>query len=471
MSEHRIDHDRSQLFARLSGDFNMQHLDVVEARRLTFGTTVVHGVHIVCHGLDHWLQSEPAVRLLQKLRVSFTNPLRQGEGFTLRTERTETTTQIFAENTFGQVCSIVAEWSTSAVVPHDQIALDQAFEPAAATRLDEADLAHAAGDIPLLLDDGLAASLFPTLLRHVGRDQLSAILASTLLVGMLCPGDRSIFKYLSLAFVPQTPFAPSLRYSVARYDQKSALMSLSLQNPAVKGNVHAIVRALPVAQPRFEDLATLVAPDRFAGQTTLVLGGSRGMGEVAAKLAAAGGASVIITYAQGQADAERVAGEIIAAGGSARTVRADVTVEQPVAADADLLAGVTHVYFFATPKINFNVKPQIHRGLLATYLEYYVFGLERLLLQLTAGRKAPDHGITLFLPSTIFISEPKAGTFEYAGAKAMAEVFAHYSSEKFGIPISIVMPRIPMTLTDQTSNVDQELPRSSDILIDLLPVQ
>lgn len=63
----------------------------------------------------------------------------------------------------------------------------------------------------------------------------------------------------------------------------------------------------------------------------LITGGGRGIGAATARLAAERGYAVCINYVANAAAAERVAGEIAAAGGRADTVHGDVAVEADVA--------------------------------------------------------------------------------------------------------------------------------------------
>ena len=66
-------------FANLSGDDNPMHVDPVAARRLLFGGPVVHGIHAVCRGLDHWLATRAQPVQLKSLNVVFLKPMRVGQ--------------------------------------------------------------------------------------------------------------------------------------------------------------------------------------------------------------------------------------------------------------------------------------------------------------------------------------------------------------------------------------------------------
>ena len=91
-----------------------------------------------------------------------------------------------------------------------------------------------------------------------------------------------------------------------------------------------VLRLAPAARPkqaqRFKPMTNLLT-----GQVALVTGASRGIGRAIAETLAAHGAMVWINYNRSQGAAESLAGEIKQQGGSAFTIRADVTKDDDVA--------------------------------------------------------------------------------------------------------------------------------------------
>ena len=84
------------------------------------------------------------------------------------------------------------------------------------------------------------------------------------------------------------------------------------------------LRGLPRRPSRTWRRYPRASPDGpFAGQRSLIVGGSRGLGEVTAKIVAAGGGHPVITYRDSQHEAERVAADIRGAGGQCEILRYD----------------------------------------------------------------------------------------------------------------------------------------------------
>jgi NAD(P)-dependent dehydrogenase (short-subunit alcohol dehydrogenase family) len=63
----------------------------------------------------------------------------------------------------------------------------------------------------------------------------------------------------------------------------------------------------------------------LAGTHTLIVGGSRGIGAAAARMAAKAGAAVTITYVRGATAADALVKEIAASGGQAQAVQAEIS--------------------------------------------------------------------------------------------------------------------------------------------------
>ena len=111
------------------------------------------------------------------------------------------------------------------------------------------------------------------------------------------------------------------------------------------------------------------------GQTALIIGGSRGLGEVTGKLLAAGGARVVISYFLGSEEAHSIVKEIKQEGGDAICLPFDVLSPNHHRKE-DFENGwvLTHLYYFATPMISLGSKHSFSASLFQKFCDYYVSG-------------------------------------------------------------------------------------------------
>ena len=306
------------------------------------------------------------------------------------------------------------------------------------------ELADQAGTVAT--GDGDVRSLFPALSDSIGVG-VKALLATSQIVGMACPGLHSLFAGLDVNCAADTEQEGVLAYAVKKIDARFRSLQIDVSGSGIAGRLDAFARPAPPSQPGMTEISSRVAASPFAGQTSLIVGASRGLGEVTAKIVAAGGGRAVITYRNSRGEAERVAAEILGAGGQCEILRYDALV--PANEQLQQLGAVDCCYYFATPKI-FQRKSTLYESeKLRTFLGFYADGFFDLCTAL-------DHGgsgkVAIFYPSTVAIDGGVSGTAEYAMAKAAGEVLAKYINE-FMNNIHVLSRRLPRVLTDQTATV------------------
>jgi len=178
-----------------------------------------------------------------------------------------------------------------------------------------------------------------------------------------------------------------------------------------------------------------------------VVGGSRGLGEVVAKLLGGGGADVVVTYAQGRAEAERVAADIAGAGGRARALRLDVL--DAAAARAALADGSlpTLLAYFASPFIGSGGRA-FSPAQFQRFCSYYVDGFVHVAEAILA--RSPER-LSILYPSSEFVTTRPANMAEYAAAKAAGEVACEQLAQRRAVRVHC--PRIGKLGTDQTQSL------------------
>jgi len=443
LGSHTFGDDDQRTFAAASGDHNPMHMDPVAARRLISGRAVVHGVHTLLHALE---AARPAF-VPRQASCSFSSPVSVGDTVAFA-QRSEPGRCTVAASVDGLVCT--------------EVVLDAASPPAApplperplrvvgplARPLDEAPGSQAAVTFELPLQRSELDVRFPRAAALVGPGGLAALAACSTFVGMVCPGQHSVFS--SLRFALPATAGDAQRFGVSKYDPRFRLFVTGLHG-VLAGELRAFLRPPPQPQPSMAEVAARVDAAEFRGTRSLVVGGSRGLGETTAKIIAAGGGDVWISYAAGRADAEAVAAEINAAGpGRCEVLPLDLGSPLTAASLAIDPATVDAVYYFATPRIYTRRSTVFDRRAFDAFAGFYLERFHELCLWLEgAGRARPSQ---VYLPSTVFIDERPKGMTEYTMAKAAAEVLADDIGRSFA-NVRVQRTRLPRLATDQTSSI------------------
>jgi acyl dehydratase len=440
----RVTIDAQTAFAALSGDANPLHTDELEARRLLFGGVVVHGVHLVLWALENIVAGR-GTRAASQIKVKFERPVSVGEPVSLSYHLTES--GLIRATVRGRDAIVIrlsleegeaqgTEWLGGRDCP-----AQMCEEPAPAT------LHALRGGLDLTLPATWQA-MFPRLADRFSWAQVAVLLATTRLVGMVCPGRHSVYSGFALSFDRDVALATRLEFSVRSFDQRFGMVDMDVVAPGVKGTVSSLLRPAPVQQQSCAELAALLSRGEFEGQRAVVVGGSRGLGELAAKILAVGGADVTITYARGRADAERVAEDVVASKHRIQLGQLDVLRDESPRIPGDGVA-LTHLYYFSTPPIRENAGEGFNSEYFDLLLKYYATGFSAMAYWFRDH--ATSSGVVWF-PSTAFIDD-EASTFpEYVAAKRCGEALCHYLDRRLA-PLRIVFDRLPHLLTDQTQGL------------------
>lgn len=443
-----FDSTDQQRFADLSGDVNPMHMDAVASRRVLAGRPVVHGMHLLLHALENWPGARGATP--GRITADFSSPVCVGDAVTFDaaqgTETTNAGSTMLRARIAGQACSHFELFPGPLAIP-------SAARPQHAEHLQLRSQAQEivdhrswVGKRHLLdLPAQRAAEAFPRVAAWLGERRVAALSLLSYYVGMVCPGLDSIYSSLTVSPCADDADTTCLRFEVCRFDPRFPLYVIRFDG-CIQGEIKAFVRARALDQSPMSDLLGLIDPRSFAGTRSWVIGGSRGLGELSAKLIAAGGGKVTITYASGATDAERVAAEINQAGRGQAEVRAldlrlmplDAWVADQPAPDA--------VFYFATGRIFRRRSALFDQAAFEEFNAFYV----RHFHELCTSLEAFERPVRVFYPSSVFVIERPRGMTSYAMSKAAAEVLIE-DWNRSSRHVSVLVSRLPRLSTDQTS--------------------
>ena len=171
----------------------------------------------------------------------------------------------------------------------------------------------------------------------------------------------------------------------------------------------------------------------------------------------------MVSYMLGLEDAKRVRDEIVNWGGRCSIVHMDV--EQPEASiDEILKAPLSHLYYFASPRIDQSKSGIFDASLYEIFNRIYVTAFGEIMISLSTRM---DQGCCVFYPSTVFLDEVPRDFSEYISAKAAGESLCQHLG-RYMADFPIIVRRLPMLLTDQTEGLFRK--NMADPLVELQSV-
>ena len=447
-----FDWDSQQRFAHLSCDYNPIHIDPIAARRTRAGAPIVHGIHSLIWILDRLAKGGQDISAAKTLKVQFVHPIYVGDEVRLDTS-TSNPSAIRARILVGDTEVVVASIGFKDV---PQIPLPEPLEgcrrivpPDSPNNIGLEEMNGLQGHLSSGSGILEIETLFPAAAQSLGLPRIAALISSTCLVGMIVPGLHSMFLGLEVSFSKDAgPAGDGIYFSVLSITPRFRAVRIGIRGQGIRGTLETVSRLPPVSQPSMDSATHLVSRGAFQGANALVVGGSRGLGELTGKLIAAGGGRVLITYATGKSDAERVVDEMSKNGATCKSMIYDV---RQSAAEQLSAIGLppTHIYYFATPHIFRRKKSAFDITRWEEFNKFYLAGFYDLVMECSRLRPA---GVRAFYPSSILVDTKPGTSPEYAMSKAAGEVLCRELSVL--LPnVKVFTRRLPGLPTDQTSSV------------------
>jgi NAD(P)-dependent dehydrogenase (short-subunit alcohol dehydrogenase family) len=450
----RFSWDDQHSFASLSGDVNPMHMDPVAARRTSAGSPAVHGIHALVWAIDQLASRLPG-RQIARIKADWSHFVRVGDTAELLAEP-GTNVRLRAQiRVKSEIVAAITLFfgAKSPATPWEPINHSAVLSPTVPSDLELKSVSDQSGAVAFATPAAKAATWFPFAAGLAGAQPIAGLLALSRLVGMICPGLHSIFARLDVELVDGTS-SDVILYRVTGVDERFRYLTEAVYGGGLSGTVEAFVRNAPTEQQEILELSKAVDPAEFRGSVALIIGGSRGIGEVTAKVLAAGGADVAISYNIGRADADRVASSIRSAGRSCEVIHYDArnTSTNQLSHLASL---PTHVYYFATGPITPSRSASFDSDRFDEFCTFYVKGFAHL----CACLRSDQPTVRVFYPSSVYVSAENrpGGLAEYAIAKAAGEALCAEINQSWP-KIAIVSRRLPRILTDQTASFLQEEP-------------
>jgi hypothetical protein len=440
-------------FANFSGDYNPIHTDPVIARRTITGQCVVHGMHGLMWALE--LLASKLNLAPSSLRVSFTKPIFLDEEVICFYNKNTKRLKIMKE------AVVLFEISLKFDSAIDSSDFDLKRKPAIKSPI-ERDI-YSLKNLPVQDffyrgDINLASISFPNLTKFYGVESCCEMAAISEIVGMQAPGLYSFFLSAHINF-QRNERRPS--YSIENVDDRFNLLKIAINATSLVCSADAFIRQKPIYGASLTDMQSKVDSSEFRGISALVIGGSRGLGECAAKLIALGGGASVITYSTGYEDCLRVSNSITAIGGKCSIAKFKIPDDLQLIGELGIF---NQIYYFPTPKI-FGKRSERHdQNLYNIFYEMYVGSFK----QIVEAFSNSPRNVSILYPSSIAIDNRLPELAEYIDAKIAGENLCRELNSNTK-NITILVSRMPRTKTDQTmSLIEAKSENAEDVMLPLI---
>jgi FkbH-like protein len=449
---YEFNNDDKNFFSKFSRDFNPLHIDDIYSRRLLFGECVVHGCNVVIRALNFFDEDIDQDFKITKINVNFIDKTLYNINtkFIIKS-KINNIIEISCFQNNKKTCFINLQLSKE---NNENIKLKEYQDTnTSPLQLTKEDIKKKIGDKN---STNIEYDLinFEKLYNFKNIDYSLLIYISNLskIVGMHLPGLNSIFTSFKITYNKDNINKNVINYQLNNFN--NSILNLTI-NGIYDGEINAVLRPERIKQLSIKNIQ--MTGTEFNNINALVLGGSRGIGELTTKILIAGGASVTFTYNNGITESKDLIDEInsVSIEKKCKSFKFNLLTDE---LDINILKKYDIIFYYITPKI-LPTDNILNTELLHKFNTFYNEKYYNLLLKLSNINKE----FQVFIPSTVFIDEYNTHFKEYIFSKSLSEYISKYIENNFK-NIKINKIRLKKMNTDQTQSIINNNNSDSDYI-------
>ena len=450
-----------EFFANCSGDWNPIHLDAQSSRRSLTGDLIVHGMHVVLDAIEFLAKNKLINSFtLKGINIKFLKPifLNQELNFIVNLDnKSFIDLKIIYKNENCLNIKIEKGTANNALYKTEDIIKPTKYKP---DIFDFKNFIDKQFSFEINCEKNYLIKKFNFSASLVGEHFIITCAQLSQLVGMHCPGLYSLFSSVDIFnnYSEKNQFNPKrFAYSIINYNETFKRVKIKFNSFSYSGNIIAFLRPKPLLQPSISEVRKITKRKSFDERRCLIVGGSRGIGEVTAKILAVAGADVLLTYNRGKKEANSIVKSIRSKGYKSDSIF--FNIQEMSSLNSLIEWKPSHLYYFATPYIFSGSKKYFSEDFFNKLSSFYVFKFHEL------AEKLIENDLKyIFYPSSVALNELPLDMVEYCAAKSAGEIVCNSLQKKYTY-ISIDKPRLPRLLTDQTSSL---LPIHSESTLEVM---
>lgn len=415
-------------FAKISKDYNDIHIKKNIARKLIFGQQIVHGVNILITALKLLKNYNKKIRII---KCEFIEPVFLYKKITFfKIENNSNTTILVKSN---------KEIKTIIYINNDMHNIDK-------NESIKFDSSKKNKKILINRNKFFLPKNYLCLKKFFSKEQIKEILSLSFFVGIIYPGKYSLISSLHINFRKKLIANSNICFSVMKIDKRINKSIIEFQGN-ITGNIFAFSYKIPIFK-NIKKLKKKIEPiNLLKNKNSLIIGGSRGLGEITSKILSILGSKIYLTYYMGKIEATKIKNDI------QKIVKNDCKIIKLNMFDKKFItkikdfSNIDYIFYFASPKILnsnfFDIK------LFYNYKKIYCDNFYKMckILNIKAKKK-----IKVFYPSTIFLDYKIKKFKEYLKAKSLGEKIIKKINKQFK-NINICSIRLPEMNTSQNISI------------------